>query len=214
MKQSDFDHFSNMLNAVGDLYGKTPSEWAIGIWWNALQQYDLPAVREALNRHVKNPDNGQYMPKPADVVRMIQGTTTDSALHAWAKVDKAVRQVGTYRDVVFDDAIIHRVMHDMGGWVGFGTKSEDEWPFVAREFENRYRGYKARNEVPEYQPVMTGIAGMHNQKNGFRSEEPMLIGNADMAQRVRLGGTTQPIIQMQIAGAALPSQGARKELAA
>lgn len=205
MKQKDFDSFSQMVSAIGDLYGKVMSEWSIGIWWGALQHFDLAAVREALNRHVRNPDSGQFMPKPADVVRMIQGTTADAALHAWAKVDKAARQVGPYRSVVFDDPIIHRVLHDMGGWVGLGTKNEDEWPFVGKEFENRYRGYRARNEVPEYPPVLTGIAGMHNDQNGFRSEPPTLIGNPEQAKLVLTGGTTQPLIGMQQAEESLPA---------
>lgn len=204
MKQADFDNFTNMLNAIGDLYGKTQSEWSIGIWWGAMQAYDLPAVREALNRHVKNPDNGQFMPKPADVVRMIQGSTTDSALHAWAKVDKAIRQVGTYRDVVFDDALIHRAIHDMGGWVGLGTKNETEWPFVAKEFENRYRGYKSRGESPDYPPRLTGISNMHNSKGNFSNEEPMLIGNVTLASKVMAGGTEQPLIGMQLASSIAP----------
>ena len=51
----------------------------------------------------------------ADILRMMQGTSLDSALSAWAKVDKAVRRVGTYETIVFDDEIIHRVIHDMSG---------------------------------------------------------------------------------------------------
>lgn len=205
MKERDFDNFTSMLSAIGDMYGKTQSEWSIGIWWGAMQGYDLDAVREALNRHVKNPDNGQFMPKPADVVRMIQGSTADSALHAWAKVDKAIRHVGTYRDVVFDDALIHRVIHDMGGWVGLGTKNENEWPFVAKEFENRYRGYKARADVPEYPPRLTGISNMHNSKGGFGNEHPMLIGNVNMANKVMDGGTDRPLIGMRSAGDIAPA---------
>jgi len=77
-------------------------------------------------RHLMNPDTGQFLPKPADIVRMLGGRTLDRALMAWAKVDKAVRQIGTYESVVFDDALIHRVLHEMGGWVGMGQKTENE----------------------------------------------------------------------------------------
>lgn len=71
MKPSEFEEFTQLLTAIAELYGKTLSEWAQSLYWNALQQYDLGIVREALNRHVKNPDSGQFMPKPADVVRMM-----------------------------------------------------------------------------------------------------------------------------------------------
>lgn len=196
MKQTDFDQFNQIISAVGELYGKPVGEFAISLWWNALSGCDLKAVKEALSRHVRNPDNGQFMPKPADVVRMMQGSTQDSALSAWAKVDRALRQIGPYETVVFDDPLIHVVLHEMGGWVGLGTKTDDDWPFVAKEFENRYRGFKARGEVPQYPPRMIGISESHNGQKGFEIAQPMLIGNADKAKSVMLGGTTKPLLGM------------------
>lgn len=189
MTEKDFDEFENVISGVGDLYGKKMSEWGLSIWWEALKNYDLLAIRDALSKHVRNPDTGQFMPKPADVVKMIGGSTVDSALVAWTKVDKAVRQVGTYADVVFDDPVIHRVIDDMGGWIAMGTKTESDWPFVAKEFENRYRGYSIRGSIPEYQNVMVGIANAQNQQHGFDNQEPVLIGNVKQARQVmNLGG--------------------------
>jgi hypothetical protein len=105
-----------------------------------------------------------------------------------------VRQVGTYTDVVFDDALIHRVIQDMGGWIGFGLKDNDEWPFVAKEFENRYRGFKIRSETPEYPSILIGIATAHNTKQGFKASPPVLIGNELRAMQVMQGGTDKPSI--------------------
>jgi hypothetical protein len=170
------------------------SRFALDVWWTALKSYELPAIIDAFNRHLANPDAGQFAPKPADIIRMLQGSAQDSALRAWAKVDRAVRSVGTYCDVVFDDALIHRVIQDMGGWIGLGTKSEAEWPFVAKEFENRYRGFRSRNEHPSYAPVLTGIAAAHNGPKGFESEKPVLIGNRQLARRVLREGASQPVL--------------------
>lgn len=172
------------------------------IYWQGLKDLDLQAVRHALNTHVQNPDTGQFMPKIADVRRMLGGTTQDSALRAWAKIDKAVRHVGSYASVAFDDPLIHRVLHDMGGWVGLSSKSEDEWPFVAKEFENRYRGYAMRNERPEYPPVLTGIAEAENVRRGLRSDPPRLIGDATKAEAVMQGGTRRPLIGFATASVA------------
>jgi hypothetical protein len=204
MQQSDYDEFVGMVSAVTELYGKAASEFTIGIWWAALRRYDLSAIRQAFDRHVRNPDTGQFAPKPADLIRMMGGTTQDSALVAWAKVDRALRVVGPYRSVVFDDALVHRVLTEMGGWVALGTKTEDEWPFIAKEFESRYRGYKMRNEVPEYPPVLVGMAEAQNQQVGFASEPPMLIGHAPAAEKVRALGSNQPILEMQPAGELVP----------
>lgn len=195
MTQDDFEKFEDLLSGVGEIYGKTLSEFALTLWWGALKDYDLTAIRNALSRYVVNPDNGQFMPKPADVVRMIGGTSTDSAMIAWTKVDKAVRQVGTWQDVVFDDPLIHRIIGEMGGWIEFGKKTEDEWPFVAKEFETRYRGYASRGITPEYKGVLTGIANANNSRHGFNCGKPVLIGDPEKARRViQMGGDTPQMI--------------------
>jgi len=215
MQASDYDDFVMMLTAVGDLYGRAPSEMAITIWWGALQHYDLAAIRQGFDRHVRNPDTGQFMPKPADIVKMLQGSTQDSAMVAWSNVDRAVRQVGTYSSVVFDDALIHRVIHDMGGWVALGIKTEDEWPFVAREFENRYRGYRSRNERPDYPSQLIGIAESQNAQNGLKSQPPVLIGDPEKAKTVLLNGSRSPLIGFERMAAAemLSLSCAQKEVA-
>lgn len=194
MQTEEFEKFHDGIVGVMDFYGKSVSSFALDVWWTALKGFDLPAIVDAFNRHFANPEAGQYPPKPADIIRMLKGTTLDAALTAWAKVDQAVRRVGTYQDVVFDDSIIHRVIQDMGGWIALGTKSEDEWPFVAKEFENRYRGFKSRSERPEYPPILMGIANAHNCQQGFRLNEPMLIGNEALARQVLQCGSDKPMV--------------------
>lgn len=194
MKQADFDGFADILQVVSEQYGKKLSDGAIALYWQGLHDFELSAVREALGRHLRNTDTGQFMPKIADIIRMLQGSTQDSALTAWAKVDKALRTVGPYETVVFDDPLVHVVLHDMGGWVGLGTKTEDEWPFVAKEFENRYRGFKARGEVPHYPPKLIGIAEAHNAQQGQKVAEPILIGDASKAKKVMTAGTDRPLL--------------------
>lgn len=194
MKQQDFDQFCEMLDLIAEQHNRTLSEGLKTLYWQGLKDFDLSALQQAAYRHLRNPDTGQFMPKIADFVRMLQGTTQDSALVAWAKVDSAVRQIGTYQDVVFDDPLIHRVIHDMGGWIGLGTKADTEWPFVAKEFENRYRGFKARSEIPEYPAKLIGIATAHNEQKGFKTDTPVLVGNEMKAKQVLAGGSDKPSI--------------------
>lgn len=200
MLTKDRTRFITLLTGIADYYGKELAITTLGLYWEGLRQYDLEAVERALWAHTQNPDSGQFMPKIADVTKMLQGRTGDQAAIAWSKVDTALRGVGTYADVVFDDSIIHRVLADMGGWVPLGTKTEDDWPFIAKEFMNRYRSYRERGETPDYQPVMIGMANAHNGKQGFGTRPPILIGDQQRAAAVMKGGTTQPLIAMRPAG--------------
>lgn len=199
MKTSDRTAFGQLLSGVYAFYGKEASDFALSVWWQAMSPFDFKAVADAMNRHCVNPDTGQFLPKPADVVKMLQGSTQDSALVAWAKVDRAVRTVGTYRSVIFDDALIHRVLIEMGGWIELGRKTEDEWPFVRNEFVNRYRGYKMRSEVPDYPPYLIGVSEAQNSKAGFQVEAPLLLGNPGAAARVAERGTDTQILRVTMA---------------
>lgn len=192
MQTDDFEQFSDLIEQVCAFYEKPCSSFVLDVWWMAMKSYDLAAIRDALGKHSVNPDNGQWMPKPADVVRLIEGSTVDSALVAWTKIDRAIQSVGTYATVVFDDPIIHCVVADMGGWPSFGAKSHDEWPFVGKEFQTRYRGIKAARTIPAYPPKLVGISDQSNTQRGFKQMNPVLIGNPEAAKSVLIGGDTRP----------------------
>lgn len=196
MTPQQLDNFIEVLEAVSEQYSKPLSDGLKGLYWEGLKGYDFEAVSLAFSRHLRNTENGQFMPKIADIVKMLEGSSQDSAFAAWTKVDKAVRQVGTYSTVIFDDPLIHRVISDMGGWMQLGQKQETEWPFVAKEFENRYRGFKSRNEIPEYPKSLTGIFEAHNSKEGFKSQPPVLIGEKEKALMVAKAGSDFPQLQI------------------
>lgn len=194
MSPDNKPHFAALVTSVYAFYRQDCSDFAVSVWWEACKPFDFEAVKGAFNRHAINPDGGQFMPKPADIVRLLQGSSVDGALVAWSKVDKAVRQVGTYATVAFDDPLIHAVLQDMGGWVEMGRKNEDEWPFVAKEFQTRYRGYRTQGGAGEYPRLLVGIAQAQNSQHGFQSQPPVLIGAPEAAKAVIRGGSDAPKI--------------------
>jgi len=200
MNASDRKGFFALLANVHAFYGKELSEFAGSVWWEAMAPFDFAAARAAFNRHAVNPDAGQFMPKPADVVRMLQGGTADQAATAWSKVDRAQRCVGPWQDVVFDDALIHRCVMELGGWAWLGQQTEKEWPFIARRFETLYRGYRMRDELPDYPPVLAGLANQHNAHEGRAQAPPLLIGDATRAAKVLAVGGTVPLLRVVQAG--------------
>lgn len=194
MTENDQEKFKEGLCGIYAFYDKELSDFALEVWWNALKNYDLKAIVSAFGRHMINTEAGRWLPKPADIVRMLAGSSQDAALVAWAKVDQGVRRVGTYVDVVFDDPLIHRVLHDMGGWIAMGYKTEDEWPFVAKEFENRYRGFRERSDIPDYPQKLIGIANAHNESQGLPLQPYVMIGDEKTCNQVLAGGSNKSIV--------------------
>ena len=198
MNQSEFDGFRKLMQGVHDFYGKDLSGFALDVWWGALKNFELQTISQALSLHCQNPDTGQFCPKPADVVRMVGGTTKDAAIMAWNKIMEAVSRAGSYSSVCFDDPIINRCLLDMGGWPYLCAKQMDELPFVERNFCDRYRAYKIRGSTPGHPAYLVGLSEAQNAQGGFRSSPPMLIGNPDSARRVLLGGSEIPLIPVTV----------------
>lgn len=215
MKPDDRRDFAEMLSAVYVFFGKDKdfTDVAVAIWWASVQQYDLSAIRDAISKHVQNPETGRFLPKPADVIRMLGGTTSDSALMALHKFETAQQRVGSYMTVVFDDPLIHVVVEEMGGWVALGRVTTKDWEFRRNEFLNRYRGYKMRGEVPTYPAKLIGITEGENGDRfrdhpGYRpGAELRMIGDVNLAKDVlRLGSSTGRVAISDGAALALAAQ--------
>lgn len=186
MQTNDRIDFLALVSDVLAFYKQPFNDFVGNVWWESLKAYDLSSLRRAFSRHAVNPDNGQFAPKPADIVRMMGGTSGDAALSAWSKVERAVRSVGQYASVIFDDALIHRVVEDMGGWVKMcSCPSEDDFIFVAKEFQNRYRGFAMRSERPDYPAGLIGLAQATNAEKGMAGAASFrMLGNAEQCQLV------------------------------
>jgi len=178
----DFPEFAAVWIAAHEVYGKTPTGGAVRLCFEALRKYSIGQIKAALSDHVRNSSGGQFPPKPADIVRALEGTKEDKALLAWTKVDKAVRHVGPYRSVSFRDPVIAQVIRDMGGWIRLCECTEDEWPFVRNDFVKRYQGYSGRqmerqtlSGITERDNGAAGIARVEHMTVGDEHEVPMLV---------------------------------------
>lgn len=187
--------FAGLMTGLADYYDKEVSKSTMALYWEGLKQYDYAAIEKAAWAHTQSPDeNGRWMPKISDLTKVLQGSTKDQASIAWSKVDRAVRTIGQNFDVAFDDPLIHRVIQDMGGWIGLSGKSDDDWPFVAKEFENRYRGYKMRDELPEYPNKMIGTGSAAAASMGMELKQgTVLIGDEKKAVEVIKGGNQNTV---------------------
>lgn len=200
MLDTDKKAFTELLRATLDVYGKETSVGVITIWWEALRRFEYAEVRAAFSRYLQNVDTGQFAPKPADIIRVLEGGSTEGrALGAWTKVHDAIRLVGSYQSLVFDDPIIHAVVQDMGGWISLCSIQSEEVPFRATEFQKRYRA-AIHNPPRSYPCRLIGISEAENGRNGLQIEPPMLIGDESACQRVLASGSTAPRLQIKQAG--------------
>lgn len=192
MNMNDYQNFSKLITEVITFYEKPVTEFALKIWWNALRDKELDAIVSAIDAYVRNPDNGHFAPKPANIIKLMEGSTLDNAYIAWTKVENAIRKIGPYESVIFDDPIIHAVILDMGGWISFCEVTEKELPFFAKEFENRYQGYKLRGDKNISAPKKVfGIIESLNKNLAGKIPSPVLVGDEKKCAEVNRDGIDQ-----------------------
>jgi len=196
MTEDEKKIFLQSLVGIAEIYGKTLSESLIRVYWEILKRYDVEDVARSFTQHASNPDAGQFMPKPADIIKCIDGGGDSRSLKAWTKVEKAIRTVGPYQTVVFDDLIIHKVIEDLGGWISLNAITDKELPFKANEFSKRYLGYIMRSNI-KYPKKLIGIAEANNVMEKKKVEPPISIGGTKKAEQVYREGISYDSIKIQ-----------------
>lgn len=197
--------FLDLVTDALSFYGKDISAFALSVWWEACKSFELEQVRKALTAHAMDAERGQFAPKPADIVRALQGTRTDRALTAWGKLMDAMQRVGAYQSVVFDDPIIHAVAEDMGGWMKLCRSNMDELSYTEHRFCEAYRAYAARPADLVYPAKLIGQYELDNNTASRKTAPPVLIGNPDKAKQVLQLGTSGAKTQITMASDLLPS---------
>jgi len=203
MQNNDFiEDFAQLYIAAYTLYKRPrdpePNPIVYELFYESVKSFGFDAVKSAFSVHIQSPDNGQWMPKPADIIRILSGTSKDNSHVAWSKVKKSISTVGSYETVVFDDPIIHRVIQDMGGWISLCAASVEEQPFKGNEFKSRYTAYKSQGEIPDYPAKLYGIHESDNSSKGLLEHipNPVLIGDPEKANNVLIIGTDRKSLQI------------------
>jgi Domain of unknown function (DUF6475) len=191
MEAPEAQAFARMLAGIAELYGKSLSRPLSELYWNLLKTYSLSELQIALKAHFCNPEGGQFFPKPADLIRHLEGGSGTKALQAWTVVERAIRQIGSYQSLAFEDPLIHAAIEDMGGWMKLCAITLKELPFCSLAFQKRYAAlvHKAPRRYPPYFP---GVIESSNSAKGYASPKPLLVGHEPKAQAVIQGGTPLP----------------------
>lgn len=196
MTEADKPKLFTLIADVMAFYRQDVSTFALQVWWQACSRFDFEQVSKALSAHAIDAERGQFAPKPADLVRQLEGTKTDRAMLAWGKVHNAMSSVGAYTDVVFDDPAIHAAVDDLGGWVKICRGELKDLGYLQHRFCESHRAYTARGDF-EYPRLLCGDRSPDEMftKCGLQPPRPAMVGNVERAKQVyqlgSVGGKVQ-----------------------
>ena len=182
--------FEDLIVQVLAFYKQEVSPFALAVWWEACKRFEHAQVSRALTNHALDPERGAYPPKPADLVRQIEGTQTDRAMMAWGKVYEAMKSVGAYSDVVFDDPAIHATVEDMGGWPKLCRTEMSELGYVQHRFTQTHKAYTEQKQFTYPRRLIGERSADHEfTSRGLSVPKPAVIGNIEKARQVYRAGS-------------------------
>jgi hypothetical protein len=177
MTDQDLPQFAMLMAGMAEVFSpdKPLTEAFVTLYYNALKEYPVEQVRMAVNKVMRERVfNG--MPKPAELINQIIGESEDRALLAWNKVLRAVKRIGPYQSVQFDDACILLVLDSLGGWEKICNTLESELQWYRRDFLSQYKVHQGRTTLLTH---LAGITERINGANGFDHKEIYYIGEPD-----------------------------------
>lgn len=193
MVEDDKPAFLRMVAGALASWDKDVTPATLNLWWVAMQvkAYPLARIQQAFGQYLVDPDKGHFAPRPADIVRIIEGGSQDHAVAAWSVVYEAAQRVGAYVTVVFDDPAAMAAINDMGGWPKLCRSETGEIEFVQKRFMDLYRSYR---NMPGH-PFPKRLPGDHSpdeeyEKIGVKPPPPTLIGDPARCAEVMAGGTS------------------------
>lgn len=181
MNENDYESFGKLIYGVFGVYTQNANDEIIEIYYRSLREFSIKEISNAFTKHLKNPNSGTFLPKPADIIKIIEGDSKNKSMIAWDKVNNAMNHVTTSYDVVFDDPIIHAAIRDMGGWLRFRNSiNEFSREKIEIGFRDRYKNYIEFGLI-DYPNILKG------DDSFVRKEPPVFFGNKSKALDVLNG---------------------------
>lgn len=112
---------------------------ALRLWIATFSDLTQEQLHDALLRYTKE---GSEFPTPASVRKFAghgEAGIDDRAGIAWANVRLAIRRVGPYESIDFDDRIINAAIRNIGGWEKLCDVPHDKIEWKAKEFIDMYK---------------------------------------------------------------------------
>lgn len=133
MRKEDENKFGQLMSTIAAHYKSELSVLIIDMYWESLKQYTYEEVRDATFTHLKDVEKGQFMPKIADLIGIIQTSKGTDSKTAWLEVMNEIRRVGSYSAPNVPERSLEAIRR-IGGWRNICAMTEQELLFASRRF--------------------------------------------------------------------------------
>ena len=186
MREEDKKKFAVILGSIAESAGKNISKNRMKTYFEALKGFSIEQIEEAGYKLLLETD---FFPTIRMFRDAIIGDIETNAEIAYNKLIKARREEGSYKTVIFDDPIIHRIIDVLGGWIRVCEMNYEDEKFTAfkKNFLEMYKKYsEAKDKYDyEYPTKLIGRQELENSNSGFDEfiGDAVYIGTAKSAMK-------------------------------
>ena len=188
MNTQDKSRFASSLMAMATVFDKPVTPQLTEIYFRALDGFTADEVEHGISKACSTL---KFFPKPVELIECItggSGNLADKAMIEACRVLEAIKSIGTYSTVCFDDAVTQAVIvQQFGGWAKFADMLEENEKWFVKDFVSGYQAF-ARQNVRHY-GALPGISHAQNALTGReREEKPIYIGDVEKAKAIHAQG--------------------------
>ena len=168
----DFDkaNFEALLRGIADVFSTTKTivvnRPMLQVYFMSLTEYSYDQVEWAIGAHLKDPIDGKFFPKPANIIKHLKVeelSTESKAELAWAQVNQELRKHGAWGNLELDDKQGIAALKAFTTWKEFCLMDASKMTWAKKEFISHYSTYE--NTPLEMLPSsLPGLEDLHNHK--------------------------------------------------
>jgi len=155
---TDRERLLTALAAVYAFYEREITELACQFWCEDMADFPVEAVERAFAAHRRDPERGQFLPKPADIIRQLQGDSTQRAAVAWGEALECARNGGAgYARL---PPATRAALDSLGGMLALRRADDTQLPFLQRQFIAGHKAVVHREDADAMllgTPAATGL---------------------------------------------------------
>lgn len=188
-----FDQFEQLILALAASFGREADEALITGYWLGLQSLGIERIRHAVSRAIAE---CEFMPKPVELRRLAGDLSPKvRAVKSWDCFEQAMRSIGAYSSVDFEDPILNATVRNLGGWPYLCQRETEELNrFIRPRFEAVYAALFESGVGVDAAGYLIGLSEQQNSAQGFEVEAPVEVAAIapvpDEHRRVKQGTAT------------------------
>lgn len=170
----EFDgEFAITFGILSEYFEAQPSAGLTEVYYQAFKHWEYEDFKKGCERVM---DKRVYkgLPKIPEIKEAIYGNLEDRAALAYHTMINALKRVGSWQTVIFEDGAIGQAIDAMGGWEYVNNITIDEWKFRRKDFESLYIAHTNRGDTKPF--TCFGLFDKINGTSGHISQnKPILI---------------------------------------